>query len=665
MARGATLTGIVCLLLVSGLVGPVVGTAMAHSGDVTADRLEDTAHAPPSSDDATGSAAVDRVDSTEVDRLIESAMDEHDVAGASVAVVEDEELVHTEGYGEANAAAGTPVDPNETSFMVGSVGKLMVWTAVMQGVENGDLELDEPVGTYLENYSVEGEDEVTLEHLGTHTPGYEDRLQGLFVDDYDEAADWEPKLERELPAHVRPPGETVAYSNHGTGLAALVVQEALDDPFEEYVDREVFEPLAMEGATIEQPVPDDRGPVSQGHVPTEDGFETDDPVIVGVPPAGSMSATATDMGNFAIAALQDGTFEDDRVLESESAEAMLEQRATNHPDVGGVGYGYMLGERGGEELAWHTGGTEYFNTLFALFPEHDVALYVSFNTAGSGGGLADVLDGFIEQRFDDEASEERLEPDPATADRAAEYEGEYRSTAFQTTPEKLVGLVDAYQVSVTDEGYLELGSPLVGGETRWIELEPGVFAPDPDEDDAMLTSRLAIEDGTLYTDAPAAPYEAVSWYETATVQLGLAAVALGAVLSTLLVWPISAYRNRGWGGMRTHLTRPRLTILAGAGLLVAFVVGLLANGAADPNQFVYGYTPWLRLTLALLLGLPLVAVAALAFVGLEWYQVIATRDLEASSTTPLGLGYLTGLTLALLAFVWQLWYWNLLTAVGF
>ena len=663
MARGAILTGIVCVLLVNGLVGPVAGTVVAQSGDAAADRLDDAGHVSPSTGDALESTAGDQVVGTEMDRLIESAMAEHDVAGASVAVVEDDELVHAEGYGNADAAAGTPVDPNETSFMVGSVGKLTVWTAVMQGVENGDLELDEPVGTYLENYSVEGEDEVTLEHLGTHTPGYEDRLQGLFVDDYDEAADWEPKLERELPAHVRPPGETVAYSNHGTGLAVLVVQEALDDPFEEYVEREVFDPLAMEGATIEQPVPDDREPVSQGHVPTEDGFETDDPVIVGVPPAGSMSATATDMGNFAIAALQDGAFEDDRVLESESAEAMLEQRATNHPDVGGVGYGYMLGERGGEELAWHTGGTEYFNTLFALFPKHDVALYVSFNTAGTGTGLADVLDGFIEQRFDGEES--TLEPDPTTADRADAYEGEYRTTAFQTSPERLVGLADAYRVSVTDEGYLELGSPLVGGETRWVELEPGVFAPDPDEDDAMLTSTLAIEDGTLYMDAPAAPYESVSWYETATVQLSLAVVALGAVLSTLLVWPISAYRNRGWGRMRTHLTRPRLAILAGAGLLVAFVAGLLANGVADPNQFVYGYTPWLRLTLALLLGLPLVALVALAFVGLEWYRVVAARDLKVSSTTPLGLGYLTGLTLALLVFVWQLWYWNLLTATGF
>ncbi|AGB39055.1 serine hydrolase domain-containing protein [Natronococcus occultus] len=649
MVRRVVLTGIVCLVLITGLVGPAVtASGVAEDGPEASPTVE-----------ATGG---DAVAGDELDRLLEDAMDDHDVAGASVAVVEEDELVHVEGYGEADAAAGTAVEPNETSFMVGSVAKLTVWTAVMQGVEDGALELDEPIGTYLENYSVEGEDEITLEQLGTHTPGYEDRLQGLFVDDPAEADDWEPKLERELPAQVRPPGETVAYSNHGTGLAALVVQEAVGEPFEAYVEREVFEPLAMDEATFEQPVPDELAPVSQGHVPTDDGFETDDPTILGVPPAGSMSATATDMGNFAAAVLGDGAFEDDRVLEAESVEAMLDQRATNHPAVDGVGYGYMLGERGGERLAWHTGGTEYFYTLFALFPDRDVALYVSFNTAGSGAALADVLDEFIDQRFGGEES--TLEPDPATADRADAYEGEYRTTAFQTTPEKLVGLGESMSVSVTDEGYLELGSPLGGDATRWVEVEPGVFEPAPDED-AGLISTVAIEDDTLYVDAPTPPYERVSWYETAAVQIGVAVLALAAVLSTLVVWPISAYRSRGWGRMRAHLTRPRLAVVGGAAAVLAAVLGLFANVLVDPNQLVYGYSPWLRLALAFLLVVPLAALAVLALVGLEWRRVLGARDLGAGSTTPLGLAYLTVLALALAVLGWQLWYWNLLTAVGF
>ena len=599
------------------------------------------------------------VDASAIDDLVETAMADHDVAGASVAVVEGDDIVHTAGYGYADYETGDSVDPGETSFMIGSVAKLFVWTLVMQGVEDGTLDLDEPIGTYLEDYAFEGDDEVTLEHLGTHSAGYEDRIEGLFVGNHDDVADWEATLEREMPPQVRRPGETVAYSNHGTALAGLVIQEAYDQPFERLVEERLFEPLAMDGATFEQPVPDDRATVSQGHTPSGDGYRTDDPAIVGVPPAGSMSATAEDVATFTLAVIQSGAFEDERILEAESVESMVEQRATNHPGVNGVGYGYMLGEYGGEEVVWHTGGTMYFQTLFVLFPEHDVGFFASFNT--QSGVLPDVFDGFVEERFGDAETDEAgagdgadaLEPDPTTTDRAHEYEGEYRSTAFQTTHEKLIGLGDARTVSVADDGTVELESPFGPGEpTRWVEVEPGVFEPHPDEDEIGFSTSFAIEDGTLYMDAPAAPYERLSWYETATVQLGLAAVAFLTLLSTLLVWPASAYRRRGWGRMHEHLIGPRLAILGAVGVLLAFVLGLAANAVADPDQFLYGYSPWLRLTLGL----------SLVFVGVEWRRVLAARDPDAGSTNRYGLAYLTVLVLASVVLAWLLWYWNLLGA---
>jgi CubicO group peptidase (beta-lactamase class C family) len=662
MRRSDTAVAAVCVLLVTALVGPVAATG---------------ADAPPNPDVSSagdGAAAVqsteNAVDGTVFDELLAETMEDHNVAGASVAVVEGDEIVHAEGYGYANVETGEAVDPNETSFMIGSVAKLLVWTAVMQGVEEGVLDLDEPVGTYLEEHEFDGDDEVTLEDLGTHAAGYEDRLAGIFVEDAEAAADWEAKLEREMPAQVREPGDTVAYSNHGTALAGLVVQEAFDEPFGDHVETALFAPLSMDGATFEQPVPPDREPVSMGHAATADGFDIDDPAIVGVPPAGSMSATATDMGNFAIAKLQNGEFDDEQVVDVGSVDTMFDQRATNHPGVNGVGYGYMLGERGGEELVWHTGGTEYFNTLFALFPDHDVGFFVSFNTAEAGPALADVLDGFIDERFDDGTDDSTadddaaLEPDPETADRADEYEGTYRTTGFQTTHEKLVGLADAHRVSVTEEGYLELENPLLGDGTRWVEVEPGVFVQTPGEE-PLLTSTIAIENGTLFMDAPTAPYESISWYETTVVQLGLAGAVLATVLSPLIVWPVSAYRHRGRGQMRGHLTRTRLAILASTLLCLGFVVGLAVNVVVNAEQFLAGYTPWLRLAFGLLVVLPVTAAVALVLLGLEWRRVVAARSFEAGSTNRYGLAYLTVLVLALLVLVWQLWYWNLLTAATF
>lgn len=647
---------VACLVLIVGFVAPFATPVAGDSHDdgagagspVETERWETDAELQDGMDD-----------------LLEEVMAENDVAGATVAVVEGDEIVHTGGYGYADAEAGEPVEPDETAFMVGSVAKLFVWTAVMQGVEDGTLELDEPVGTYLDDYEFEGDDEVTLEHLGTHTPGYEDRIEGLFVADHEEIDDWEGKLEDEMPAQVREPGETAAYSNHGTALAGLVVQEAYDEPFEEHVDDEILEPLEMEQSTFEQPVPEDRH-LSQGHVPLGDGHQTDDPAIVGVPPAGSMSATATDMGTFATMKLQSGSLETDdgeavEILEAESVDEMFDQRATNHPELVGVGYGYMTGEYRGERIVWHTGGTEYFQTLFVLFPEHDSALFVSFNTPAPG--LVDVLDGYVDAGLEGvEVPEDERQPNPETAERADQLEGEYRSTGFQTTHEKLLTLGNTVTVTVTDEGVLEL-SGFTGETSEWVETdEPGVFEPRNPGDASPGATGLAIDGDTMYMDAPSPPLERLSWYETTPFQGGLAAVSLFALLSTILVWPVSAYRRRGLGEMRAHLTRPRLAVLGSLGLLGLFVLGLVASVVLDPNQFIYGYSLVLRLTLAVL---PLVAVGSLvvaALVGREWIRVLQQRDFEAGSTNRYGLAYLTALALALLGLSWLLWYWNLLSA---
>ncbi|MFA9427530.1 serine hydrolase [Natronorubrum sp. A-ect3] len=605
-------------------------------------------------------SAGEPLEPADIDTLIEAAMTEHDVAGATVAYVEGDELVYAEGYGYADYETGDAVDPNETAFMIGSVSKLLVWTAVMQGVEDGTLDLDEPVGTYLDAYEFEGDDEVTLAHLATHAGGYDDRFKGLFVQDHGEIDDWEGKLESEMPPQIWEPGETISYSNHGTALAGLVVQEAYGEPFESHIENEIFDPLGMDSATFVQPVPEDRT-LSEGHVPVDDGFETRDPAILGIPPAGSVSATAPDMGTFALAKLQEGAVEHDgedvQLLEAESVEELFEQQATNHPGVHGVGYGYMLSEYRGEQLVMHTGGTEHFHTAFVLFPEHDAGLFVSFNTMAP---FDDVLDGFIDERF--APAESSLEPNPTTADRADEYAGEYRMTTFQTTHEKFLGLAQGtVTVSVTDDGVLELTMP-TGAETRWVEVEPGVFEPKTDDDASVGQTSMAIEDGYLYMNAPAAPFERLSWYETANFQVGLAGAVILTLLSTIVVWPINAYRHRGWGAMGGYLNRPRLAILGCVGLLAAFIGGVVLNPPFEMASWVYGFSLWQRVTFGLLTVLAVGTAVAATVVGLEWQRVYVARDLEAGSTNRYGLIYLTILVAALAILLWQAWYWNLFSA---
>src|SRR4029453_4076354 len=86
-----------------------------------------------------------------IDGFMQSQMRAGPVAGATVAVVKDGALFFSKGYGFADVEKRAPVDPAKTLFRPGSVSKLFTWTAVMQLVEAGKLDLDKDVNTYLKD----------------------------------------------------------------------------------------------------------------------------------------------------------------------------------------------------------------------------------------------------------------------------------------------------------------------------------------------------------------------------------------------------------------------------------------------------------------------------------------------------------------------------------
>ena len=92
-----------------------------------------------------------------------------------VAVVKDGEVLFKKGYGYADLKRKKPVDPDLTLFRPGSVSKLFTWTAVMQLVEQGKLDLDKDVNTYLDfKIPAAFGKPITLRNAMTHTPGFEE-----------------------------------------------------------------------------------------------------------------------------------------------------------------------------------------------------------------------------------------------------------------------------------------------------------------------------------------------------------------------------------------------------------------------------------------------------------------------------------------------------------
>jgi CubicO group peptidase (beta-lactamase class C family) len=116
------------------------------------------------------------------DALMPRQLETYDIPGATVAVVADGETLFANGYGVASVETNQPVVADRTLFHVGSITKLFVWTAVMQLAERGRLDLHADVNTYLEFEIPDTYTEpITLAHLLTHTPGFEDKKSNLFA----------------------------------------------------------------------------------------------------------------------------------------------------------------------------------------------------------------------------------------------------------------------------------------------------------------------------------------------------------------------------------------------------------------------------------------------------------------------------------------------------
>lgn len=141
---------------------------------------------------------------TFLDKLFGKQMEENHIPGAAVSVVKDGKLFFAKGYGYADLENGIPVDPEQTVFRIGSVGKLFTWTAVMQLVEQGKLDLNADINAYLDfRIPATYPQAITLKHLLTHTAGFEDLFfETLTLDagDLTPVGEW---LASHMPARVR------------------------------------------------------------------------------------------------------------------------------------------------------------------------------------------------------------------------------------------------------------------------------------------------------------------------------------------------------------------------------------------------------------------------------------------------------------------------------
>ncbi|MCP4164742.1 MAG: beta-lactamase family protein [Chloroflexi bacterium] len=601
-----------------------------------------------------------------LDAFFAEKMEAVHIPGAVVIFVKDGEIFLAKGYGLADLENQIQVDPNQTLFRAGSVSKLFTATAIMQLAEQGRLDLGDPANQYLEDFQLEDNypDPVTVANLLTHTGGFDEQMAGMGTHDPSSVIPLGEYLAANMPPRVMPPDDQISYSNHGFALAGYLVEELSSIPFAQYVDENIFQPLGMSRSSFEEPMPAHLAPdMATGYAYANGAYQPLPLDLLNVAPAGSLYTTGTDMARFMIAHLQDGRYEEGRILEKSTAQEMHQQQFTHHPQLDGWAYGFYEHEENGQRAIAHGGDITGFSSLLFLLPDENTGFFVSFNTslnplAGGGDPRNELVSQFLDHYYP--AIEEPASPASAmTASDLQRLTGNYRWNRYsRTTLEKGLPPMPLLQFHITanGDGTLMATPPLGMGEaTRWAAIEPllfqsvdgeGYMAFREDENGRITHQFLSFMGMSIAA-------EKVAWYETDSFQTSLLGFFTLIFLSAL-AWPVAALfrRLRKRPVQFTRRERQARALAAAVAVLdLLFLIGLVVRlGQAFTG--VFNATPAYFVAL---LVIPL--LTAVLTIGLLVFTVLAWKDRYWST---LGRVHYSLITVAALAFTWFMDYWNLL-----
>jgi CubicO group peptidase (beta-lactamase class C family) len=513
-----------------------------------------------------------------LDGIVPLQLERDDIAGATIAIVKDGKLLFAKGYGYSDYEKKKPVSAEETLFRPGSVSKLFTWTAVMQLVEQGKLELDRNVNDYLDFKIPDAFDQpITLKNLLAHTPGFEEQIKDLFTVG-SESQSLGTYLKTHIPARIYPPGTVPAYSNYGASLAGYIVERVSGRPFNDYVEENIFKPLGMDHSTFRQPLPPTLAPsLSNGYQLASDEPK---PFEVVVPfPAGSLSSTAADMARFMIAHLQNGQLGDARILRPDTAQLMHSRLFALDQAANAMAYGFYEESRNGHRIIGHGGDTLYFHSDLHLIPDAGIGFFVSHNSAGGGTEppRTTLWTMFLDRYF---AYTAPATPTvPSAKEDANAVSGAYvLSRRSENSFLRVATLIEQLNVSPVEDGTIEVAQLTGpnGKPKRWRAVGAMTFLETNGTDKLIFKPD---QNGRMQMILPYPFFvgQRVGLFEHSKILLPVLGISLLLMLLTIVLWPIAWFVRRHYGH-KLELTpterRLRLAVRIVFVLVLFFMVAL-------------------------------------------------------------------------------------------
>lgn len=555
-----------------------------------------------------------------LDGYVANAMADQYPPGMMVAVA-THDAVFVKAYGLADAAKNIRAS-DTTLFRIASISKTFVWTAVMMLVDEGRIDLDADVDTYLKTVKVgqRGQPPVTMRDLMAHRPGFEDTFGDFFQSK--SGRSFEEALKRTKPARVARPGERTSYSNWGTDLAAQVVADVTGEPFDSFVTLRLLQPIGMV-STIQHDPQSIAGeatndPALDARLAAPHKLDAGAPAVMvhdALDPlhaAGAVALDAHDAGRWLQFLLNDGVAGDKRLLSPQSFARMRTRAFRDRPFAPDFAHGFMETEIGGAITFGHGGTLSGFISDMTIAPSLGVGVFVAVNGAESPR-LPDLVSRYVIEQFaraDSYPSAWPVTATPGMVERAKSAAGAYLpNRRVYSRFEKVTALGSEIKLAAKDDGSLVVTAG--GKASRYYPLADDLWSNRSRDrlhvyrDSAGAPVRIAAAMGTMTADR-------VTFLNSS----GAFNAAIGLVTMFSVLAFASAWRRQGRDVESTRLGKWLACGHAASAFLWLLFIGVLAAvsaalGGKELAELQVGGWPPVTV-IAAILAAHLAALAAVA-----------------------------------------------------
>jgi len=315
---------------------------------------------------------------------ITAQMEWRNLPGLSIAIVYDQELVWSKGFGYSNVDKKIPAT-SHTIYRIASITKLFTSTAIMQLRDQGKLQLDDPITKFLPWFNIKHRfpdaPEITIWNLLTHTSGLPREAAFPYWTDskfptLEQIINTLPDQETIFPAESK-----YKYSNLGMALLGEIVVAASGEPYDQYIHKHILNPLEMISSSVHLPTEHKKRLTAAYGRQMPDGSREliSYKDTKGITPAANISSTVDDLSRFAMLQFRDGKAGGNQILKRSTLQEMHRVQWLRPSWSGGRGLGFGVWKQGDRVFVGHSGWVGGNRSQLLFCPDEKIAVIVMIN----------------------------------------------------------------------------------------------------------------------------------------------------------------------------------------------------------------------------------------------------------------------------------------------